>query len=74
MHSRSHVVRRARIVWVANEDAGTEDVFVQEMVQHIHVVGRAQWPRCAINRAREGIVCAIIRRFPDLVSCQLAVP
>ena len=68
LYARSNTVRRGSRAGVTEEDASAEQVDIQEMVEHVHVVRSRERTRDAIDRAREGVVSRVKRRLPDLVA------
>ncbi len=56
------------VYWVADEHAisNREDVDVEGVVDHVHVVHSGEGPLNAVHATGEGSVCLRERRFPNL--------
>lgn len=66
-NSRADAIRSRRVQWVANNNTSVEQVLVERVIDHVHVVGRVQWPRYSVDGARERRVCDAEWCLPDLL-------
>lgn len=65
-YSRGDAVRRVRVFGIANDDSAVEQVDVQRVIDHVHVVCRRQRSGDAVDRTGERRVCHAKRCLPDL--------
>lgn len=65
-YSRGNAVRRISIFGIADYDSAVEQVDVQRVVDHVHVICRRQRARDAVNRAGERRIRHAEGCLPDL--------